>query len=253
MGAMHFLSSSVGVGVTAAEFPCYVQVRSGGVEVARQSQKVRLAISRNGGRHWLIVGGTLPVTPAATGAGGEQVVATSVRDVWALSSNGHVLVTSNGGGAWIVAPLPRPVVQLAVADRAVWALACPHTVRHLCRPVLDRTGSPGGPWTQLAIPQLASAPDPQIAITPNVIVVSQVGLFSGAGPGQLVDSIDGGQQWTQRPDPIWDGNQCTGASDLAAARTEGGCFAWAARPPAAAPKDCCARPTRAGAGRRSQI
>jgi hypothetical protein len=110
MGAVHFR-------VTAAEFPCYVQVRSGGVEVARQSQKVRLAISRNGGRHWLIVGGALPVTPAATGAGGEQVVGTSVRDVWALSSNGHVLVTSNGGGAWIVAPLPRPVVQLAVADR----------------------------------------------------------------------------------------------------------------------------------------
>lgn len=124
---------------------------------------VRLAVSHNGGRDWLIAGTALPERPVATG-GLEQVAATSVRDVWALSRTGQVLATSNGGARWTVQPLARPVVQLAQAGRSVWALACPHTVGLRCRPVLEQIRSPGARWTRLSIPRLASDPNPQLAV-----------------------------------------------------------------------------------------
>jgi photosystem II stability/assembly factor-like uncharacterized protein len=220
MGAVHFLSPSIGVGLTAAVFLCYKPVGPRGVEGVEgveQSAPARLALSRDGGRDWYLAGTAPPVVAARPEIPFEQVVATSVRDVWALGGGGQLVVTTDGGASWTAPALPRPVVQLAISDGWVWALACPAIARNLCRPVLERARASGGTWMRLAMPRTASAPDPQLAIAPGAVVVSQVGLFFDAGSGRLIASVDGGRRWTVRRDPAWRGYSCTGISDLAAA------------------------------------
>jgi photosystem II stability/assembly factor-like uncharacterized protein len=221
MGAVHFLSPSIGVGLTAAVFPCYKPVGPRGVEGVEgveQSAPARLALSRDGGRDWYLAGTALPVAAARSEGSLEQVVATSVRDVWALSGGGQLVATTDGGVTWTAPALPRPVVQLAISGGWVWALACPATGRNLCRPELGRARASGGRWTRLAMPRTASAPDAQLAIAPGAVVVSQVGLFFDAGSGRLIASVDDGGRWTVRLNPAWRGYPCTGVSDLAAAR-----------------------------------
>lgn len=215
MGAIHFLSAAVGIGVSAAALPCDEPVR-GGFEVSPRAVPVRLAISRDGGRRWLLAGRALPIAPTADPVVAEQVVASSLTRAWVLTGRGTVLSTGDGGSTWTTQPLPHPVLQLALGEGVVWALACPPTVEFLCRPVLERTRGPGGAWVRVATPPLTSEPDPQLALASGEAIVIATGAHPD-GPGELVSSTDGGRHWVKRQDPSWAGGPCTGSSGLATA------------------------------------
>lgn len=216
LGAVHFVSPRVGIGITAAGLPCYVPVRSGGTQVTWEQGPVWLTVSRDGGRDWIVTGRPLPVAPARAGPAGEQIAASSVADVWAVSATGQVFASSNGGAGWTLQPLPGPVVQLTLRSRSLWALACPPITGELCRPVLERSEPPRGAWTRIGLPQLRAGPNPQLAIASNRVLVLEVSRYA-VRPAELLVSVDAGRQWTQRPAPAWDGNGCTWVAALTAA------------------------------------
>lgn len=74
-------------------------------------QPVLLAVSLDGGRHWVTRGQPLPGTGEPRGV--EQVVATSVQHVWAVSDQGTLVDTVNGGRTWTAQPVPGPVLAVA--------------------------------------------------------------------------------------------------------------------------------------------
>ena len=84
-----------------------------------------------------------------------------------------------------------------------------------CHPVLERAPAVGGGWTRLALPQVASAPDPQLAVASNGGVLIQANSAAGKA-GVLLYSLDRGTRWTKEPDPRWDGSPCTSSGLLAA-------------------------------------
>ncbi len=91
LGAIDFLSGRVGLALTATQVPC-----SGpGQEISVQPQPVRLAVSSDGGRHWVSRGASLPSTPQS--AVPEVLFAASAQDVWALSDTGALRSTQNTG------------------------------------------------------------------------------------------------------------------------------------------------------------
>jgi hypothetical protein len=162
LGAIRFLSPAAGVALTAPRIPCKVPLGPGrGEEVRFQAQPVRLAVSRDGGRRWVSRGGVIAAT--AQSPVGEQVVAASVREVWAVSDRGKLLATRNGGAIWTVQRLPAPVVDLADVGGSLWALACPRVTGLACRPVLERMVLPAGRWRPVPVPRLLSGPDLQLA------------------------------------------------------------------------------------------
>jgi hypothetical protein len=115
MGAVHFLSAWVGVGVTASEVWCNLPVDHG-EEPTLVPQAVRLAVTRNGGGSWSTVGMTPPGATLRKSIGGasEQVVATSSRRLWLLTATGRLVASDTGGATWTQVSLPAPVVQIAL-------------------------------------------------------------------------------------------------------------------------------------------
>jgi len=108
LGAIDFLSPRLGVALTAAQVPC----SSGpGQGIGFPPQQVRLAMSSDGGREWVTRGHVL--ADGGPDPGFEQVAAASARQVWALTDNGHLLETRDGGRIWRPQPLPGPVVDIA--------------------------------------------------------------------------------------------------------------------------------------------
>jgi photosystem II stability/assembly factor-like uncharacterized protein len=210
LGAIRFLSPQVAVALTTPYSAC--KTPPPGQAPAAPTKPVRLAISRDGGRTWLAVQTSLPRTTreTPTDSVAEQLVATSTRDAWALTTQGQVAATQNGGTSWTVEALPRPVVQLKLAGRVLWALSCPQTTALFCRPVLERKPL-NGAWTRLPIPQRqAVVENLLLAVASPQVVVLQTSTSddSGAPNGTLASSIDGGQHWTQQQDPTLPGGVC---------------------------------------------
>ena len=152
LGAVRFVSPRYGVALTAPEIPCLRSMGDMGTEVTSRAQPVRLAVTEDGGRHWVTRESVLPVT--AQRAGGEQVAAVSGRDSWVFGSTaGELLVTRDGGAIWTVQPLPAPVVAAASAGGWLWALSCPPVSQAAvsqtaCRPVVERMRLPDGAWVR---------------------------------------------------------------------------------------------------------
>ena len=176
---------------------------------------MRLALTADGGDSWDLAGAAIPLPTSSVEPASEQVVASTVRRVWALVGSGQVVETVDGGAHWTVESLPGPVVALALADHFVWALACPQTSPGSCHPVLERASGAGGGWTHLPLPRVVSAPDPQIAVASDGELIIQANGAAGKA-GALLYSLDLGARWTQEPDPTWSGNRCTSGGLLAA-------------------------------------
>ena len=95
LGAIDFVSPRLGVALTAAQVPC----GSGpGQGIGFPAQQVRLAVSSDGGREWVTRGRVL--ADGGPDPGFEQIAAASARRVWALTDDGRLLQTGNGGRSW---------------------------------------------------------------------------------------------------------------------------------------------------------
>lgn len=195
LGAIDFLSPRLGVALTAAQVPC----RSGpGRGIGFPPQQVRLAVSSDGGREWVIRGRVLG--DGGPDAGFEQVAATSPQEVWALTDGGHLLETRNGGRSWTPQPLPVPIVGIARAGATLWALACPRRTSSWCRPVAERRASPQARWQRLPVPRLQSG---FYKLLDAVSADAAVFLISrnGSARADLVSTSDAGLHWAVRPAP----------------------------------------------------
>ena len=197
LGAVDFLSAEVGVGLTAPTHGC----------------GATLAVTRDGGRHWLTEGTPLPGPPSGVPA--EHVAATSTVRAWASTGAGPLMATTTGGDSWTVQPVPGPIVAVDISGPTLWALGCPHTNNVSCRPVLARRRVAGGEWRRLPLPRLDSDPDPELAPASASTVLLHL-LRPGASGGTLLESSDAGVRWTRPPDPVWRGRPCWGAGFVTA-------------------------------------
>ena len=201
LDAIRFVSATAGVGLTAPDIPCARSLGSMGTEVSEQAQPVRLALTRDGGRHWVTAGGTLPGTADLLGV---QVAAASGAAVWVFSPAGLLLVTRDEGATWARQPLPAPVVAAGSAGGWLWALSCPPVSKTECRPVAERMRLPGGTWSRTR---------PVVAGTVQAVSLTvwsgraAVVTVSGDRPA-LVRTTDGGAHWSARPAPADPGYLC---------------------------------------------
>ncbi len=195
LGAIDFVSPRLGVALTAAQVPC----GSGpGQGIGFPAQQVRLAVSSDGGREWVTRGRVL--ADGGPDPGFEQIAATSARRVWALTDDGRLLGTGNGGRSWTPQPLPAPVVDIAQAGGTLWALACPGRTASWCRPVAERLASPQAGWQRLPVPRLRSG---FYKLLDAVSARAAVFLIShnGSARAELASTSDAGRHWAVRPAP----------------------------------------------------
>jgi photosystem II stability/assembly factor-like uncharacterized protein len=188
LGAVHFLTPEVGVGLTASGPPC----------------PPMLAVSHDGGRHWLTEGSPFPGRGIT-----EQLAATSTNRAWAAVGDGPLMATTTGGDHWTVQPVPGPIVSTEISGPTLWTLGCPHANNVSCRPALARKLLPGGVWRRLPVPKLESDPEPELALPSTTTALLHL-RRPGASGGTLVESSDGGRHWTRRPNPRWLGHPCWG-------------------------------------------
>jgi hypothetical protein len=190
-----------------------------------QPQPVRVAVTRDEGRSWRAEGSPLPVRSSEYEPMAEQVFANSTRQVYVLAGDGEVLASTNGGVTWLREPLPRPVLQLAMSRRTVWALACPATPNRatpraliglrFCRPVLERAAARGGSWTRVGIPRVRQVIDAHLAVAAMNLQMLDVD-HPGGRSSELLYTLNDGRQWTREENPTWDGVPCLGADVFAA-------------------------------------
>ncbi len=195
LGAIRFVSPRSGVALTAPQVPCDRSLGPGqGTEVTFVPQSVRLAVTRDGGRHWVTTGRVLPGTPQSWVSG--QVAAVSGPDIWVLSDTGALLATRDFGVAWTAQPLPAPVVAAASAGGWLWAASCPAVSGNLCQPVVERMRLPGGTWTRAPLAARAWAS------VQLVVVSARAAGVAIAGPHpELATTADGGAHWSARALP----------------------------------------------------
>jgi hypothetical protein len=246
LGAVMFVSPRYGVGLTAPDIPCLRSMGAMGTEVTMLAQPVRLAVTEDGGRHWVTRGSALPVTGER--AAEEQVVPVSGPDSWVFGPTaGTLLATRDHGATWTAQPLAAPVVAAASAGGWLWALSCPPVSPAGCRPVVERMRLPDGTWARTRPAAAAAAQDPWLAVLSGRAAV--VGV-AGSRP-VLASTADGGARWSVRPEPAGPGHMCE--PDPAGSFTAAGPDDWwllcpGGPPPAAAPRRSCARWTRGGPG-----
>jgi hypothetical protein len=216
LGAIDFVSPEVGVGLSAPEIQCQVRDGdTGGVDLYPQAQPSRLAVSTDGGRHWVTEG--RPVAPPRIYAGPEHLVAASTKTVWVLTDEKTLLLTKNAGLSWKSEKAPTPLVDLVPEAGWLWALSCPPSVARSissCTPVLERVPLAGGRWQKLPLPPIRSDPFPQLVVASPATVLVLVTPF-GDSQGTLMSSADGGRTWRLLPTPSGPGDLCT--SDVALA------------------------------------
>ena len=220
MGAVHFLSATSGVGVTAESFPCFQRVTDG-TQVESQRQPVRLAATTDGGRSWHVTGATVPLGPVPDGVVPEQIAAPSPADVWAVVGRGRLMATHDGGSDWQAQAVASPVAQVTAADGFVWAVSCPRVPGRIyplaCRPQLWRTRSAKDSWTRVALPRTTAqdAFHVRFAVTSNDMMIA-LSEASKRPDGELLTSHDAGLRWTKRRAPTWDHNKCDNVAGLTA-------------------------------------
>jgi hypothetical protein len=208
LGAIRFVSADVGVALTAPQIECDVPLGDGrGTDVYFQGQPVRLATTRDGGRHWVTSGTELPADsqPAAT----EQVAAVDGARTWVVSGTGRLLVTGNAGATWAAQPVPRPVLAAASVGGWLWALSCPPVNANFCRPEVERMKLPGGTWTSTRPGAATSLLEPQLDV---LSATAAVVLLQGTHPA-LASTADGGARWTVRAAPAGPRDMCRGDGD----------------------------------------
>ena len=188
LGAIHFLSDRVGVGLTVLPRRCGAM----------------LAVSRDGGRHWRTEGTALAIDGPV-----EQMVATSPRDAWAAVEGGRLMSTTDGGATWTTESPRGSVLALAVSGRTVWMLGCLGAPDYDCAAVLLRKTLPDGVWT-IASPKLTPNPPPDLVVARGRALISET--------RSLVTVTDRGRRFTTRPNPTWMGRPCFPAGLAAAGR-----------------------------------
>lgn len=217
MGAVRFLSAQLGVGMTAGEFTCFRQT-SGGIDQTAITAPSRLAVTRDGGRSWYVRGQPLPGVQPKLGGGIQEIVASSLEDVWVLSSDGRVFESTDGGEIWRPElRLPHPVLQIAADGRDVLALSAPRSGRS-SRAVLERSDQSGSGWSRLGLPRLLANSGARAQLTvasPGVLLINTIGLDQNSG--RLYASIDDGRSWDRIAEPDWYGNRCSSEPSLVAA------------------------------------
>jgi photosystem II stability/assembly factor-like uncharacterized protein len=195
LGAIRFVSPTSGIALTASQVPCDRSLGPGrGTEATFLPQSVRLALTRDGGRHWVTTGSALPGTAQSPESG--QVAAVSGPDVWVVSDTGALLATRDFGATWTTQPLPAPVVAAASADGWLWAASCPAASDNLCQPIVERMRLPGGTWTRTPLTARAVVSVQLTALSGRAAVV----VIAGPHP-ELASTADGGAHWSARAAP----------------------------------------------------
>jgi photosystem II stability/assembly factor-like uncharacterized protein len=209
LGAILFGTARSGIALTAAQVPCDRSLGPGeGTEVTMLPQPVRLAVTEDGGRHWVTRGSTLPSAPQPTGR--EQVAAVWGPDVWVVSDTGVLLATRDDGTTWITQPLPTPVMAAASAGGWLWAASCPVISENLCRPVLERMRLPGGTWTRTPL----AAPDSLMNVQLTVLSGRAAVVVIWGSHNVLASTTDGGAHWSIRAAPGGPPISCQGLAGL---------------------------------------
>jgi photosystem II stability/assembly factor-like uncharacterized protein len=218
LGAIDFLSAKTAVALSAKAIPCEVALGEGkGYEVIQQTQPVRLAVTTDGGNHWITEGSAFASRVTSTGPIAEQVVAASTSVAWALDDEGTLLETTDSGATWAPQSVPTPVERMARVGDSVWIVACPSLAGAVscASPVVEYTPLTGGAWQRLTAPPIGSA----VAPTLNVVSGQEVVLaFSADSPSAtaLAVTTDGGQKWTVPTVPRGPENLCQSYPDFAA-------------------------------------
>jgi photosystem II stability/assembly factor-like uncharacterized protein len=206
LGSVLFASARAGAAVTSSEIPCVI----GPGGLVGQQQPVRLAVTDDGGRHWMTEGSSLPVP--AQHESDYQVAAVSGSGTWIFSRSADRLIeTRDGGATWTDERLPQPVLAVTSAGGWLWALSCPGSSQLECVPVVERMKLPAGPWTRTR--SLTSVPvlDVQLSlVSGDAAVIS----LRTAKSSMLASTIDGGAHWSVRPAPTYPGFTCVAESGL---------------------------------------
>jgi photosystem II stability/assembly factor-like uncharacterized protein len=212
LGAVHFVSPSIGVAITAPQIPCAIPLGNGqGTDIFQQAQPILLAVSTDAGHRWVTEGSALPSSGQTLVT--EQVTAVSAQDVWVLTNQGKLYATGNGGLTWTLQPLPAPVVTVAEAGGELIALSCPLTQQVICHPELHRMRLTDGGWQREPLPRLATYSFSELAVASASAAVLLVAQYPG-NRSELFSTTDGGAKWTADPVPAGPARMCAHVSGL---------------------------------------
>lgn len=197
--ALHFWTVAAGVALTSPDRGCGTAESSVDLGI--------LAVTTDGGRHWVTRGEPIPHGLGGSAPGAVPMVASSTLAVAVVDGSGDVEVTTDGGARWSRARLPSPVVDLGQSGGRWWALAC-HPLggaggigAEPCRPSLF-TGR-GGRWTAVPVPSVTARPLVSLQLlvaAPDVVAVGPV-AFPFSIVNDLLVTTDGGRHWSDRPWP----------------------------------------------------
>lgn len=202
LGAIDFVSTHVGVALSAVAIPCDIP----GYGITERPQSVRLAVTIDGGKHWVVTGKSIPSSLSTA----EDVVAASTSAVWALDDEGTLLETKDSGTTWATQALPTRVEQVARVGDWLWALSCPSSGESACTtPVLERAPLSGGTWERVVVPWMLTDFVPSIVlhVVANEVVILESSDGGSATSGLLV-STDGAKSWTFERPPSGPGGLC---------------------------------------------
>jgi photosystem II stability/assembly factor-like uncharacterized protein len=221
LGAVLFVSRDSGLALTAPLVECHVPLgNGGGTDVYSQPQPVRLAMTSDGGRHWVTSGAELPVIPQSGVSG--QVAAVDGMRIWVVSATGKLLVTRDAGATWAAQPAPGPVVAAGSAGGWMWVLSCPPAAADgSCRPGVARMELRTGRWTGVHRFAPASVPVPWLYVLSGSAAVT---VLRSPHP-ELASTVDGGVHWTVRAVPAGPGDMC-GSGDGYPLFTAAGLADW---------------------------
>lgn len=196
LGSVRFTSLTTAVALTAPGIPCDIPLGPGqGVQGEFLAQQVRLAVTRDGGHHWVTGGRALlsAVSESAT----EQIAAVFGGHVWALVGE-RLYEIGDGGSTWTSVPLPGRVASADAVGGRLWVLLCLRTGQIACRPEVNQMSIPTGTWTREPLPVSSASVDPQLAVSsardavvvtnpavpnrnPVLISTTDAGALDGAG------------------------------------------------------------------------
>lgn len=195
LGNIDFLSASVGLALTAASIPCEVPGRGW----YQQPQAVRLAVSTDGGLHWVTQGEPLPSGKTFSYL---QFIAVSTSVAWALPNQGSLLFTTDGGTTWTPQVLSEATQRIVTVGSTLWALGCPSAKDgslSCVDPVIQAAPLSGGLWRSVPVPQLSSNVAPLLeATSPSTAVLIAEPTST---PGGLWVTENGGGSWASKPLP----------------------------------------------------